>query len=282
MKVMKGNIFRRLSILFVVMFVAVCRTASAQTYSGYLKLDDVSIKAPDSLLVTITVPENAYIRDTVILSRREYKAMRKSGEYSSKPYYATPWMLGFKTNLLSDAIVIPYGGLEIQLARNLSLDLNGWYSRWNVFYPNKQTNIYGLAPELRWWFGGRAMTKGYFVGLHANAAWYTIEWRDKDGATIIYQNGIDDRYDSGTKYPALSFGLTYGYSHPLDRKGHWNLEYYVGLGYSSYQQKRIYPAEDGKTYFKHEVNTDIGITKVGINLSYRFSLRRYRTTAPIR
>lgn len=255
--------------------LAFCGTSAAQTYSGYLKLDDESLKGPDSLLVTITIPKDAYVRDTVILSRSEIRDMRKAGTYSPKPYYATPWMMGFKTNILSDAIAIPYAGVELQLTEHLSLDISGWYSRWNIFYPNRQTNIYGAAPELRWWFGGRAMTKGYYVGLHANLAWYTLEWRDSEGKKIIYQNGIDVVRDPGTKYPAWSCGLTYGYSHPLDRKGHWNMEYYVGLGYASYQQKRIYPVE-GDTYYKHEVNSYIGITKVGINLTYRFSLRRMK------
>ncbi len=268
----KGSVL----IVILAVFMIVCGTASAQTYSGYLKLDDTDLKGPDSLLVTISIPEDAYVRDTVFLSRSELRDMKKAGEYSHKSYYATPWLMGVKTNMLSDVIAIPYAGAEVQLAKNLSLDINGWYSRWNIFHPNGQTNIYGLAPELRWWFGGRAMTKGYFVGLHANAGWYTLEWRDEEGRKVIYQNGIDDLDDPGKK-PAWSCGLTYGYSQPLDRKGHWNLEFYMGLGYSSYQQKCFVTLEDGKIDYHHEVKNDIGITKVGINLTYRFSLRRVKS-----
>lgn len=266
---------RNIFILVLTVCMSLCLNASAQTYSGYLKLDDTSLKGPDSLLVTITIPKDAYVRDTVILSRSEMRDLRKAGQYSPKSYYATPWMMGLKTNLLSDAIAVPYAGVEIQLAKHLSLDINGWYSRWNIFYPNPQTNVYGLAPELRWWFGGRAMTKGYFVGLHANAGWYTLEWRDQEDRKVIYQNGIDDLNDPGLK-PAWSCGLTYGYSQPLDRKGHWNLEFYMGLGYSSYQQKCFVSLEDGGTDYFHEVKSDIGITKAGINLTYRFSLRRVK------
>lgn len=265
--------------IFVLCFIA-CMTltneVSAQTYTGYLKIDDISIDAPDSILVTMSVPREAYVIDTVVITRKQARELKKAGEYDPRPYYATPWMMGVKTNLLSDAIAIPYAGLEIQLARNLSLDLNGWFSPWNIFYPNAQTSIYGLAPELRWWYGGRAMSKGYFVGLHGNAGWYTLEWRDKDGNWVLYQNGIDDIDDPGTKYPAWSAGLTFGYSQPLDRKEHWNLEFYMGIGYSSYQQKCFYMSENNKTTMKHEAHTDFGITKVGINLTYRFSLRRVR------
>lgn len=270
---MKGNIAGRLSFFVVMLVIGVTRTASAQTYSGYLKLDDDSIKGPDSLLVTITVPKDAYVRDTVLLSRGEYRDLKKTGQI---PYHKTPWMMGVKTNLLSDVIVLPYAGVEVQLARNLSLDLNGWYTKWNIFYPNKQTKIYGLAPELRWWFGGRAMTKGYFVGLHANAGWYTLEWRDEQGRKVVYQNGSKDLDDPGIM-PAWSCGLTYGYSQPLDKKGHWNMEFFMGLGYSSYQQKCFVTNAEGKIDYHHEKNTDFGITKVGINLTYRFSLRRVKS-----
>ena len=275
---MKEKNLIRIFTLALVACLPMFNKASAQTYTGYLKLDDISVKAPDSILVTMTVPREAYVRDTVVLTRKQARELKKAGEYDPRPYYATPWMMGFKTNLLSDAIAIPYAGLEIQLARNLSLDLSGWFSPWNIFHPNPQTSIYGLAPELRWWYGSRAMSKGYFVGVHGNLGWYTLEWKDKEGNRVLYQNGNDDIYDPGTKYPAWSAGLTFGYSQPLDRKEHWNLEFYMGVGYSSYQQKCFYLDEDKKGDLDHEVHKDFGVTKVGINLTYRFSMRRVKAS----
>ncbi len=248
----------------------------AQTYSGYLKLDDKTFKGPDSMLVSITVPEGSYVRDTVYLSRSEARNMKKAG--MGKAYYATPWMFGVKTNLLSDAIIVPYAGVEVQLFDKMSFDLSGWFTPLNIFHPNKQTSVYGFSPELRWWLGGSVMKKGYFVGLHGNVAWYTLEWVDSEGKKVIYQNGIDERLDPGTKNPAWSAGLTYGYLLPLDRRQHWNLEFFMGIGYASYQQKRIYPAEEGGSHYVHEKNSYFGITKVGVNLTYNFSLRRVKPT----
>lgn len=278
--------------------------ADAQVYSGYLKLDDVGGKGPDSLHVTITVPETAYrtrtvyVVDTVFVDRGagDYKSVRKtrparkpaytrytskdsqkkSGGYSPKAYYASPWMFGVKTNLVSDLIGIPYAGVEVQLYDNLSLDLNGWWSKWNIFYPNKQTSIYGAAPEVRWWFGDEMMKRGHFVGLHGMVAWYTLEWKQKDGTHVIFQNGINDRLDDGSRYPSWSCGVTYGYSLPLDRTGNLGLEFYVGLGYISYRHKRIFPVEDGGSYYYHNAHDQAGITKAGVNLTYRFSLRKVR------
>ncbi len=269
---MKGKFLALLGALMAL----VSWSASAQTYSGYLKLDNRAEKGPDSLLVTITVPENAYVRDTLYLSRSELRDMKRAQSYDGKVYYQTPWMFAVKTNLLSDVIAVPYAGVETQLTDRLSLDLSGWYTPVNIFHPNKQTSVYGFSPELRWWLGGDAMQKGYFAGAHANVTWYTLEWVDEEGNKVLYQNGIDDPRDAGAKNPAWSAGLTYGYLQPLDRKGHWNLEFYMGVGYASYQQKCIYTTESGRPYYRHEKNGYFGITKVGINLTYSFSLRRVK------
>ena len=252
---------------------------SAQTYSGYLWITEGNSTGPDSLYVTITVPGSGQTVDLygdLSMIAAAEKASRKSAsdeKYSHRPYYSTPWMAGIKTNLVSDLISIPYAGVEIQLARKLSLDLNGWYSKWNIFYPNPQTRIYGGAPELRLWLGEEMMKKGHFIGLHGMAAWYTLEWKDKDGTNVIFQNGKDDYRDAGSTTPAWSCGVTYGYSLPLDRKGRLGFEFYIGLGYSYYQQKRIVPEDK---IYSHQVNSQVGITKAGVNLAYRFSLRRVK------
>lgn len=250
---------------------------SAQTYSGYLKAADEGVKGVDSVYVTITIPRHSADISMITSGR---SAVSKAYTYTGKGYYATPWMASVKTNLLADLISIPYAGVEIQLAKKLSLDLNGWYSQWNVFYPYEGTKLYGAAPELRWWIGnGQTMKKGHFLGLHGMAAWYTLQWKDKwDGSKVIYQNGTDSLNDTGSTTPAWSCGLTYGYSLPLDKKGNLGLEFYVGLGYSHYQQKCIYPSSGlgSVAFITHEVKNRVGVTKLGVNLAYRFSLRRFK------
>ncbi len=203
-------------------------------------------------------------------------AQDSSEKYDSKPYYDSPWMFGVKTNLLSDAITLPTLGLEIQLADKLSLDVNGWYGTQSTIFKSEQTSIYGASPELRLWLGEKVMSKGVFVGLHGNVCWYTLDWRNADDQVILYQNGTDDPSDPGTLTPAWSCGITTGYSLPLDKKEHWNLEFFMGVGYCSYQQKCIQTDDLGIITFEHEKNGHAGVTKLGINLTYRFSLRRYR------
>jgi hypothetical protein len=265
---MKG-IYKAIFILQALFFIGLAQgSLSAQTYSGYLKATGDGVKGVDSLYVTITVPSYSGGASVNVASEKSKYV------YTGKGYYTTPWLAGVKTNLLADLISIPYAGVEIQLADKFSLDISGWFSPWNVFYPNEQTSLYGAAPEVRWWFGNsQIMKKGHFLGLHGMAAWYTLEWKDRYGSKVIYQNGTSDLNDTGSTTPAWSCGITYGYSLPLDRKGRLGLEFYIGAGYSHYQQKCIYPQENAVARITHEVKDRVGVTKVGVNLAYRFSLR---------
>ncbi len=194
--------------------------------------------------------------------------------------YKTPWMMGVKTNILSDALVIPDLGVELQLGKHLSLGVNGRYTQTNIFCHNDHTKVYGVSPEIRWWFGKRTMQKGHFIGVDGNFSWYTLEWIRKDGSHALYQNGKENEYseiDAGSSSPAWSFGVLYGYSVGLDRKAHWGLEFVFGLGY----RKAVHNVGQWSAtpvpawYFTgNETRSGFGITKLGINLTYRFSLRK--------
>ncbi len=193
-----------------------------------------------------------------------------------RPVYDTPWMMGVKTNLVGDAIVVPTLGVEIQLAKKFSLDLQGFFTTYNVFNSfDKTTNVYGISPEIRFWPDGRTMRKGQFIGLHARCAWYTLEW--KDG--LLYQNGPENVWEgnfhnAGNNTPAWSAGLTYGYSLGFGKKGHWGLEFLIGVGYANYQQNTAVYNEGIWELVEHQNKHHFGITRAGINLTYRFSLRK--------
>lgn len=215
--------------------------------------------------------QNTVVQNEVSVNQ-EY---RKESSDKEKKLHDTPWLIGLKTNLLADAMVVPMGGLEFQIGKKVSLDLQGWYTTYNVFCKEDQnTNVYGITPEIRWWARGSAMERGSFFGIHASAAWYTLQWRDG----YLYQNGKDGHYSSsaGNLAPAWSVGLTYGYSFALDRKARWGLEFVLGLGYGNYSQNLgAWSETDKKWYmYEHQNNTHTGITRAGINLTYRFSTRR--------
>lgn len=195
-----------------------------------------------------------------------------------KRYWDTPWMMGIKTNLVSDAMAVPHLGLEIQIAGKLSLDVQGWITSYNIFVPtDRNANVYGLKPELRWWLSDEIMKRGFFLGLHGTCMWYTMQW--KDG--LLYQNGPENVWDgkfhdSGNNTPAWSAGVTGGYSVGLGRKANWGLEFVVGVGYGQYKQN-VAGSNGGQwMLLQHQNKTHLGITHAGINLTYRFSVRRVK------
>lgn len=237
--------------------------------------------------------DTVYVRDTVVYHKETiivektpapevpqedvYQEYRRASLQRNVRYWDTPWMMGLKTNLVADAIAIPMAGLEFQIGRRASLDLQGWYGWYNMFSKDDQnTLLYGFSPELRVWSRGKTMMKGAFFGLHANVAWYTFKWTDG----YLYQNGNEGAYaeNGGSKSPAWSAGLTCGYSLALDRKAHWGLEFVLGVGYGNYNQNLGKWDEKDQKWYLHEYqnNAHIGITKVGVNLTYRFSLRKVK------
>ena len=283
-----------------VRFAIFCKWDPSKPYLTEPESPVAPKKVPEPEYVEVVEPEprqavvdTVFVRDTVVLLKETvmveqpvpvtvvqedpYQSYREAAVARERKYYDTPWMIGIKTNLIADALAIPMAGLEFQLGKRVSLDLQGWYTKYNIFCKeDDNTNIYGFAPEVRIWSKGNAMQRGSFFGIHANMAWYTLEWTDG----YLYQNGGEGKYgvNAGSSTPAWSLGLTYGYSFALDRKAHWGLELYLGVGYGNYSQNLgTWNEADGKWYIhEHQNNTHTGITRAGINLTYRFSARRVK------
>ena len=237
----------------------------------------------DTVLVRDTV---YYMKETVYIPQgyapsgtvQPYEDYRREHIRRERPVYDTPWMMGFKTNLVGDAIVVPTLGVEFQIGNIVSLDLQGFYTNFNAFnVMDRNTNVYGFSPELRFWPGGRTMRKGQFVGLHARCAWYTLQWTDD----LLYQNGPENMWEgnyhnAGNLTPAWSAGMTYGYSLGFGRKGHWGLEFLIGVGYANYKQNIAAYNNGIWELVEHQNKHHFGITRAGVNLTYRFSLRKVK------
>lgn len=232
-------------------------------------VEEVADVLPVKPVVERELPEiqidTVYVTDTVYILKEVPVEKRAS----------SPWLLGLKTNILTDAVAVPTFGLELQLAERLSLDVQGWYGFHNILYRSALTDMYGLSPELRWWFADRAMEKGHFIGVSGVCTWYTLEWLDG----YLYQNGLEGDFctDAGNSSPAWSAGLVYGYSLGIGRKARWGLEFTLGFGYASYKQNvGEWNADAGKwLYHSYQDNHHIGITELSVNLTYRFSLRKF-------
>ena len=95
-------------------------------------------------------------------------ASEKPGK--ARRVYDSPWMMGFKTNILGDAMVVPTVGMELQIGRRVSLDIQGFHTTYNIFNPEEHgAMLYGFSPEIRIWAPGYTMRKGHFFGFHSRS-----------------------------------------------------------------------------------------------------------------
>lgn len=280
-----GNVWRALEDHF---FPELRCINVAVVYKGDVLVDECRKMTPETRVDTVYLTDTVYIyRDVYkeaepVAVQQEVVADQQVDPVQEMPVEeemmvadAMPWMLGLKTNLLQDAAVLPTLGLELQLARHMSLDLQGFASKYNVLVRSDEyANLFGISPEIRWWFGDGIMRRGSFLGVHANLVWYSLEW--KNG--LLYQSGPMDAWNKGyysvaSSDPMWMAGLTYGYSLGLGQKERWGLEFVIGVGYMSVGHNVANRDAQGKWQLKEHQNLNgISITKLGVNLTYRFSL----------
>lgn len=260
----------------------------------------------------VHVTDTVYLKDTVVIMKEVYymdepqpqPAPKVAATPKPKPVQArqikiwdTPWLAAVKTDIASDALALPQLGFEVQLSDRLSLEMSGWYSEWPYINACDDHKVYGFRPELRYWMNG-TMRKGMFFGVHSNISWYAMMVNDKDfyqNATLChdkdctrdhfyeYSYQTEDGVNVTNLYhdtPAWSLGLTAGYSLPLDRSQRWTVEFVAGIGYAHYAHNWYTKSNPWtlKTIESPQQKDYFGITRASVNLTYRFSLRRYDKT----
>ena len=159
--------------------------------------------------------------------------------------------IAIKTNALYWATSTPNLGLEIGLAKKLTLDISGNYNPWK-FSDNKQLKHWLVQPELRYWLCERF--NGSFFGLHGHYA-------DADISNLDMFGLGHDRYD-GKIYGA---GISYGYQWMISPQ--WNLEAGLSLGYAHLNYKR-YGQPEGAAFIEKSHCNYWGPTQIGISLVY--------------
>lgn len=224
--------------------------------------DSSSVVKPDVTKTDISTVKPKTVVAEIPKTKEIQPEERQEIEVISPSSYST-WKMGVSTNLLGDIIAIPNIGLEFQLPYNMSLSVNGLFTKWNLLARDKNTLVYGFSPELRYWLRG-AMGRGLFFGLHGDFLWYTLKWTNGH----LYQN-IDNAH------PAWSVGLTNGYSIFLDRKKNFTMTFFLSLGYGQYRQDEAEWDNSKQKWVsilsneqKNEIHQYIGATKVGICLNY--------------
>lgn len=125
--------------------------------------------------------------------------------------------VAIKTNGLMWMVMMPNAACEFVAGERSTVDLSV-FGAVNIY--GKEAKILGVAPEYRYWFNGRPMTREY-VGIAAMGTTYDITWGRK-----VYQG------DAG------GLGLTLGYVMNLSKR--LNVEFTGGCGLVYFQQKQYY------------------------------------------
>lgn len=169
------------------------------------------------------------------------------------------WMLGLRTNLLYDALLVPNVGVEVPVGQHWALAANWMYGWWHNDPRHYYWRIYGGEVGARYYMGQRRLT-GHHLGLYAGIFTYDFE---------LGGDGIMGGLPGGTLWDRYNVQATaeYGYSLALTRR--LNLDFTLGLGYIHGEYRRYEPI-DGYYVWKstHRLRY-FGPTKAEISLVWR-------------
>ena len=156
-----------------------------------------------------------------------------------------------KTNVAYLAATVANLGVEYSFGDHYSIDLPIIYSPYTVAR-DYRLRFLAVQPEFRYWL--KAPMKGHFFGVHLNIGAFNIAVDNKN------------RYQSPDGFYGV--GFSYGYGLPFAR--HWAAEFTVGAGYVHTKYDTYYNIPNGARFEKGRAYNYWGLTKVGINLLYRF------------
>lgn len=156
-----------------------------------------------------------------------------------------------KTNALYWATTTPNLGIELALAKKLTLDISGNYNPFE-FGDNRQLKHWLVQPELRYWLCERF--NGSFFGIHGQYAEYNVSNLDFLGIGHY-------RYD-GNLYGG---GISYGYHWILNKR--WSMEATIGVGYARMKYDKYECGECGEK-IGHNSRNYFGPTKIGLSFIY--------------
>lgn len=166
-----------------------------------------------------------------------------------------------KTNLAFLAVMGANIGIEGELWRNWSIDIPVWYSPYDIRRPDRKIRLLATQPELRYWISKAG--EGVFVGFHSHLAGFNIAINDRG------------RYQDPNR-ALWGFGLGLGYSVNIGKSKRWAVEFNAGAGYADYVYDSYRNWRNGYKYESGIHEHYWGITRVGINIGYKWYRQRKR------
>ena len=166
--------------------------------------------------------------------------------------------LAVGTDVLMDVLMMPNISLEMDLGRSHFMERTTLGGQ-AYFIKNpwgKEISAWGVQPELRHYFSGRAMSR-WFFGIGAHLSKYDITW----GREIYRGN-------------SAGAGLTFGYVFNLTKR--LNIDVHSGFGINYYRQKQYFTGDFFETEYNHGMatanarGTVIMPTRMGVSVTYIF------------
>lgn len=157
-----------------------------------------------------------------------------------------------KTNVLFWGTTTPNAGVEVGIAKQITIDIWGAYNAWK-FSNNMKLNLYLAQPEIRYWFCRKF--EGHFVGIHGHYGHFNI-------GQIPFIPSLENHVLRGDLYGG---GISYGYHWSIGKR--WGIEATIGAGYAymNYTKYRcVECAESVGSYTR----SYIGPTRVGFSVMY--------------
>ncbi len=189
-------------------------------------------------------------------------------EYELKPLFA------LKTNLLFDAATLLNAEIEVPIGNRISV-LGEWIGPWWVFDNGKEDSPRSRIQakigtlEGRYWLGGnreiQPLLTGFFVGIYGTLGSYDFEFNKK---------GVQSQ-------DLVSYGVTAGYAHTINKSGTLRLEYSLGLGVMTSTYKE-YTAEfqDGQWWKAYRDATKslswFGPTRAKVSLVWMINYKKQK------
>ena len=168
-----------------------------------------------------------------------------------------------KTNLLGLAAAMANLGVEVDLAKHVSLSLPVYYSAWDYFTSPIKFRALATQPELRFWTSKE--NDGFFTGAHFGMAYYNIAI-----------NGNYRYQDHNGDTPTIGGGISVGYRLPVSKNNRWKMEFSLGAGRYILHYDKFYNTDRTSSGFKAETVTKTywGIDQASISLAYTLGLNK--------
>lgn len=139
--------------------------------------------------------------------------------------------LALKTNLLTDAILMPSLEAEWLIRENWSIAAHGNVAWWSRDSEHRYYQLAAIYPEARWWFKTKGPWHGHYLGVFAGGTWYDLE---NGGRGYQGEGGF--------------VGLSYGYMFPVSRSLSFEVGIGVGYLYTEYEEYLPVPYMGGTHY----------------------------------